>query len=570
MRKVILFALTICMMFMLAVSALADCREPAFTEFEVVCTKDTPYFRENWEKGGAMEKIGSFPAGTTLKVVYEFEEDGVLYGNVEIGYGEDAEWMHVRLSDVTLKDKTYLPKNEEKLSRSHSVRVIEKSGVPMYAGPNKKYDKIMTIPYGTKLTYTYGNDEESFYRAWAYVTCLNKSGWIYVYSGDTKNGLAELPEAGEKAEIWVLEDDVKLYDGISFGNIEENFKEWDQDELEELHEEPARILGTLEKGKKYTYRYSHGGGYGYTWYFVTAGLRSGWVYQAYDVGGIAVSTSLDSQNSYLTYKPLKLKLHEIPNAKSDATTVSVDKNTILNPEFVAYTNDNTYYYETIQGKSGWYSVDDADDACAYKLEEYEISRGYTNKNENEQAAPIYADICQKGKAIGRIPSNSLFTPLYYGSNKTVIDEDNSEYTWFYYVRYNNLTGWVVESDLFSQEEVTNEPEEIDDYDDWATDEEWGNGSLDQEEQEVYYENDDEYEFDETYVDEQHALSPRQIVLICVVGAIVLALTATVTLLLIYRKRNGDKNMGNEIAMSVEEMQETNDTKSDIDEGSGAE
>ena len=36
----------------------------------------------------------------------------------------------------------------------------------LYAGPNTKYSKIATVPYGTKLTYTYGNDAEEYVRTW--------------------------------------------------------------------------------------------------------------------------------------------------------------------------------------------------------------------------------------------------------------------------------------------------------------------------------------------------------------------------------------------------------------------
>ena len=537
MKKLLAFLLAACISLFLAVPAFADGRGPAFTNYDVICTKDTPYYQENWDKDGVMEKKGSFPSGTVLTVEYEYEKDGVLYGNVNIGNDEDWEWAYIRIDDVNLKDDTYLPENAQKLSRPHTVRIIAHGGIPMYAGPNKKYSTIFTIPRGTKLTYLYGNDEETYYRTWAYVTYLNKSGWIYVYAYDADNGLVELPDADEKAEIWAISGDVKMYSGFSFGNIEDEINEdrIDTKRKEELHREPDRVIGTLENGKKYTYQYKHAQDYG-TWYYVTAGLRRGWVYLSEDTSRIAAETTADYRDKFMTYMPLKLKLHEAPNEKASAVTVTVPKDTVLRPDYYAYNDGETYFYITLGETSGWYSAENAWQSSAYKVDATDDGRpDYWDKNYSEKAAPIYSDILKRDKTVGTIPANSRFTQLYSGGHTIEKpDEEETEWFGFCYVEYNGVKGWVLDNDLNApyedEEETTEEEEEYSDYDEWEEDWEEDDWTEDEE-----YEEDDVVEYVEP-VQPRNSLSAVQIVLICVGGAVVLALTAAVTLILIRRKR----------------------------------
>ena len=532
MRKGFSFILALCMALLLSVPAFADGRGPAFTSYDVVCTKDTPYYREDWERDGVMEKEGTFPAGTTLTVEYEYEKDGVLYGDVQVGEGEDMEWMYILLSDVEMKNDIYLPENAQKLSRAHTVRVIAREGISMYTGPNTRYEKLSTIPRGTKLTYSYGNDEDDYYRTWAYVNFLGKSGWIYVYAPDTQNGVAELPAEDVKAEIWVLEDGVQLYSGLSFGNMENELdSDWGEDVIAERHEEPDRVLGTLDKGKTYTYRYSHKQDYG-TWYYVASGLRAGWVFMSDDNSRIAAAATGEDRERYMTYKTFDLKLHEAPRKNADGASVRIPKNTVLQADYVAHRDYEPFYYMTVQGQSGWFSSEEAGKACAYKT--YNTYEGYLEKNRNNQPAAIYSDITAQDKTVGSIPAGGRFTPLYYGDYETQIDEENSEWTFFYYVRCNDVTGWVIEKDLWNpdDEQYEDEPEEeTEDYTEWAEDEtpeetEWVEDAAEEE--------------DDVYTGApvpQSSLSPLQIVLVCVGAAVVLALTAAVTLALIRRKRS---------------------------------
>ena len=541
MKKITALFCAVCMALLLSVPAFADGRGPAFTEYEVVCTKDTTYYEENWD-ADTMEKAGTFPAGTTLTVTYEYEQKDTLYGNVVIHSGEETEWVYIRLSDVQIKNKTYLPKKSEKLPHAYSVQVIGKGGIPMYAGPNQKYDVVKTIPHGAKLTYEYGNDTDEYFCTWVYVTHMGKSGWIYVYPSDTKNGVAQLPADGEKAEVWALKDGVSVYSGISYGNIDEALLvDFDPDYVEGLQEEPDRVIGTLKSGQKYTYRYKHESEFGVCWYYVTVGLRSGWVYGSNDTSALATSVSGDAEDKYLLYKPAKVQLYTSVNSTADPVTVSIARNTPMNPEYMVYA-DGHYYYETIQGKTGWYNYSDISECCVHKVDAEEVSEYYSEKNENTKPAPIYDDILSKDKTIGSIPVGGSFKLLYVGGYETGNeDEDNWEWNDIYYVRCGSVTGWVETADVedpdvdasYDEEEaLTENVSQPQDEEVWEDDEALAEEEMDEAE-------DKEDAFVEDTNDAAPArsgMSAWQIVLVCVCGGAVLALTAAVTLLLIRRKR----------------------------------
>ena len=553
MKKCLSMLLALGMALTLCVTAFADGRGPTFTSYDVVCKKETPYYYENWDdeddvENGVMEKKGTFPAGTKLTVEYEYETDGVLYGDVKKGEGEDAEWVYIRLSDVELQNDVYLPQNDQRLSEPRTVRVIAKGGIPLYAGPNKQYDVVSTIPRGTKLTYEYSNDKDDYYRTWAYVSFFGKEGWINVYTNDTKNGVAQIPDKDDAPEIWALADDVQMYSGMSFGNIEDDIGEgWGEDYIAENREDPDRVVGTLKKGEKLTARYVHGSNFG-EWYYVTSGLRSGWVFVSYNNDKVAASTSKRQENMYIAFRPFKLKLRETPHEKAAGVTVNVSKGDVLNPEYEIETQDGTFYFDTIDGQSGWFSYFDMSNNAAQKWHVYADGMNTEMTNDNDQPAPIYGDIMKKDKTLGKIPAGASFTPLYHGDYETKIDEENSEYTWFYYVDYKGTTGWVIAEDLYAPD--VEEPHE-DERDDSLDDEVWdGDGYWDGEESEEAGYGGLEEDFDDETLEEPETdavqadtayvphsgLSPLQIVLICVGGAAVLALTAVVTLVLIRRKR----------------------------------
>ena len=539
MKKIAALVFALCMTLLLSIPAFADGKGPAFTSYEIVCEKDTPYYRENWENDGAMEKIGVFPAGRTLTVNYEYETDGVLYGQINISKNEEEyEFAFVRLSDVKLKNETYRPKADEKLAYPRSVHVIAKGGVPLYAGPNEKYAIVTQIPRGAELTYAYGNDEEDYFRTWGYVTYHGQNGWINVHVNGKDNGLAELPDESEDPKIWVMEDGVQMYEGYSFGNIEDTLGDYVSDEeRSELHAEPDRVITTLEEGKKYTYRYRKTFRYYGTWYYVTAGLRRGWVFVNSESSDVAVNRSKNSKDGFIAYTKFDLKMREEPSMESAGMTLHITRDTVFDPDFKLYTEDNVYYYGTVQGVSGWYADEEVRENSAYQLSETDFGHGYFNQIYNKKTAPIYNDPVTREKTVGKVPSGKQFDALYYGGyDLNEPDENGYDRKNFYYIRYNGVNGWIMENDVESSgaEGDAAVPETEPESEIELTLPEKTTNFLKQNET-TEAETTEAGEISNGYT-AHNGLSPRQIVFVCIGGAAVLALTAVVTLLLIRRRR----------------------------------
>lgn len=114
----------------------------------------------------------NIPNDTVLEVLYEYEEKGKLYGNVEYNnYSGMIEIKDVELLDEEVNSSNY------KSDETKKIYIFDEEAV-LYKGPSKAYgikDNIK-IPVGTVLTYNIGDS------AWGYVTYNGVKGWIYVYT----------------------------------------------------------------------------------------------------------------------------------------------------------------------------------------------------------------------------------------------------------------------------------------------------------------------------------------------------------------------------------------------------
>ena len=116
----------------------------------------------------------TIPNNTELEVIYEYEKDGKLYGNVE--YGNYSGMIEIK--DVELIDKD-VNLDDYKSEETKKIYVFG-DDVYLYNGPSKAYGikNDIKIPIGTVLTYNVGDE------AWGYVTYNGEKGWIYVYTYD--------------------------------------------------------------------------------------------------------------------------------------------------------------------------------------------------------------------------------------------------------------------------------------------------------------------------------------------------------------------------------------------------
>ena len=114
----------------------------------------------------------NIPVSTVLDVIYEYEQDGKLYGNVE--YNDNTGMIEISKTELLSKEIDF---EKYKSETERKIYVFEK-GTYLYNGPSKAYgivDENIEIPVGTILKYVYGDE------AWAYVEYNNIKGWVYIY-----------------------------------------------------------------------------------------------------------------------------------------------------------------------------------------------------------------------------------------------------------------------------------------------------------------------------------------------------------------------------------------------------
>lgn len=524
------------MLLTLTVPAFADGRGPAFTSYTVVCDRETPYYEEDWDDNDSpvMEKAGTVPAGTKLKVENEYETGGVLYGSVRLSTDEDDyKYFFIRLTDVEFNNDRYSPKQEEKLLRTYSVYVTAKNGITLYAGPNEQYEPIAQIPHGTTLTYEYGNDPDTYFRTWAYVTYRNQNGWIYVYANDMQNGVAEIPGDDEEPMLWVLQGSVPVYSGTSYANIRDKLDEYETEfaSQEELQQKADRIIGKLEAENKYPYLYRHRIGFNAAWYCVRLGLRTGWVFLGSEGGAVAVNTA-NYTDSTMTFKTTPITLWNNPITQSEKTQFNLPKETVLKPTYSLQADDGNYYYLTVQGHTGWCNSAGFFDEKAQNTNAFDFGSDYA-VNRSGKSAPIYSDIMQKDKVLGTIPAGARFTSLYHGDYAVENPDDETfDYYNFDYVRYQGVSGWVDAKDF----EAPDTQEPIAEPETEAQETETTQAQAEETQPETEPETAEETEPADTTAEPIRGLAASQIVLLCVGGAVILTLTAVVTLVLIRRRR----------------------------------
>lgn len=540
MKRIICPFIAVLLLLLTAFPVFADGAGPAFTSYTVRCPKDITLYESDWENE-TMKKINTIPAGTMLDVNHEFETNGVLYGSVQY----DDVYGYIRISDVQLNLNSFRAEQGDVLDKGGQVKVIAKNGVKMYAGPNDKYPLVTTVPKNVVLTYNIGN--ERYDTSWAYVTYRGQSGWIAMYEFDMKDGVVNLPDEKDVNEIWVLEDGVHIYKELKVDNYVSEGESTEYLDLDSDTAEPSRVVGTAKKGEKYTYKFFQRD-YNRTWYYISNGLRSGWILDGIEYANKKAVAHIENDYSdeyYMPMHPFSLKLYDSPKGKK-ATTVNVSAGQKLSPEFEYSVNENDGYYTriylTVNGQSGW-----CDDHALWENVAAKTNSIYNEavkKNTRpteigaEGGTPFYTDDTRTKQA-GVLPQGKKAVVQYEHWDYT--DEGTDESINLYYIEYGGKAGWADEDTFF--QEVYDEDEEFleeETLEEETWEEPW--------QEEIWAEETYDSEADASFETNESApaagMSPTQIVLLCVGGAVVLALTAGVTFLLIRRKRKAGQTNEN--------------------------
>lgn len=290
------------------------------------------------------------------------------------------------------------------------------------------------------------------------------------------------------------------------------------DDTNVLYKGPSKTYGkvepetTLKQGSTIETEY-----YDELWSYVEQDGVKGWVYTytyTYTYGapyedqpGIARFLSPYDQK----IKTLnEMKLYKSPKEKEVVATIPKD----VEPEFIyvyAVEPRNPYYYVSYNGKEGWMKID------AIELEEgsytnalYYPQEKHTYTVDNNDGITMHKDYNSASEVLETISNNTLLNVKY---------ELRGNYIWAWYqVEYNGKTGWVKGEKVKVEinESITSNPEE--------------NPSVSDEEL------DQEENLPITNEQEEEKITTKQMIIICVAGALILSLTAFVTIKLINKKK----------------------------------
>ena len=418
----------------------------------------------------------TIPYDSVLTVTFESNVDGVLFG--QIMYNE-KDYL-IDLSKVEIIKKVIdLSKWEKKPQKMY----VYKDGAYLYNGPSKVYGKVngnVELPVGTTIEFEYSDG------VWAYVEYKGTKGWVYIYSykenGPYKEVSSLLNASNDTGSIFTVSD-VKLetypgseiYTGVTipkFTNV--NFK--------------------------YLYEYESHTNY----YYVEYNGQGGWVYgDAYIIG------SKFENSTVYTLKDTKLY-------GDDKKTVytTIPKHTELKALYEALDTDYSavgYVYVEYKGIKGWVYFEDGtnSDVALNWDNDYYTYKILVN-------AKLYDKI--DGKLINKeIPANTKIEIKY-------CDWANN----WYYVVTKNYQGWINISSEDMEYIYNDDSEQEIIYPEVKPEEEIINPEVRPEEENKTEEKED--------VPELPKVSPKEMAIYCISGAVVLALVAFVTIKLINKKK----------------------------------
>ncbi|MCR5485343.1 MAG: SH3 domain-containing protein [Clostridiales bacterium] len=211
----VLSAMILCALMCMPV--FADMGGPEFIGYEAKTKVETDYFDTEWDDDtneSRYIKVGTIPAHTKLEISNEYDVNGVMYGYFFNAPALNGASGYVRVSDLYVEGReTYPAVKAFKLDRSVRLRVMEPSGIKLYAGPSGSYTEIGTVPKGAEVNVDTLNQNGFDVGSWIYLTYNGMSGWTYCWLYDGKDcQMAELLPEGETGSLWVVRDNAFITD----------------------------------------------------------------------------------------------------------------------------------------------------------------------------------------------------------------------------------------------------------------------------------------------------------------------------------------------------------------------
>lgn len=467
----------------------ADVGMPEIKPYDVVVTKvDGIKLEDSYSKTSV---VIPFDTKITVNMEYYNSEDKKYYGYVEYE-GVSGE---IDLSEVKVANEKVDLKKYDKLDEPRKVYTIH--DIEMYKGPSQLYGKVDggNIPKGSTISYEYYDE------VWALVNYEGKEGWIvrYPYGNLYSNLQSSIANFApkDKNTVMFIDDVNSLYvDPTSEEKI------------------PVRI----PKGAVVEYEYSYDSIKSEYLYIDYDGTK-GWLYISYSMGPYTSAGVVESQCETGMVMSDDVYIYSEVDELSSKTNKKIPKGTELNIKYSYEKGEAAWYYASYEGKEVWIAVGSSyqDDYKESIVNNY--GRVVTYKAKDDVDVYEYPE--KDAKKVSSIKKGTEAKSYYSYTNYELNSRD--EYASWYYVKSDDVSGWV----LISKFEYVSASDECS----------VANTRVTTTEDE---DNEDEDDVEKSGVKK---LTPAQMAIVGVSGAVVLALVVIVVIAIVNKKKKNIKTEG---------------------------
>ena len=281
------------------------------------------------------------------------------------------------------------------------------------------------------------------------------------------------------------------------------------------------------------------------WYMVTANGKTGWISSADD--GVLISY-IDVHPEGTAYLFEEMPVYSEAGKTTDKPVfyVPADAEVLCIKSFEIYdydndndndnvTKDESWYYIDFNGKTGWICDDRlidsyADNRLSADIYDWKEIRYVTWAN-------IHESYSRASGIVGQISEDTAVRKIY--SYSVGMEDGNYDDGFGYeYIEYNGIKGWVDKNSIHDEYGYARILEEREEYS-ALSEEEFDvkfREQINKLNEELTEPETTEPESTETHKPEENTASPKTLIIGCVAGGAVLALTAFVVILLINKKK----------------------------------
>lgn len=526
MKRIIAIVISAVLMLCTCVPAFADMDGPSFANFDVIVTNPLGTYVYSYN----MDEVKGYIIKDTVITIngeYEFEDEE--YYSVEY----NGVYGYIKVADTALTEEVFPPEKGYKLDEKKSSVVIS-DGLYMYKGPSEKFEKIgEEIAVGTVLTYQYMNDE--YNAPWAYVTYKGVSGWAYVYEyGEAFYCATPFEEDTQySGDLYVVLEDVRLTD-IPANPEYEGAEYYKSTGVKYVSKEIP--IGTRLELADYYYKNAKS-----IWVYTEYNGVKGWIEtDTYDNGGMynATATGYKEPSYYYVWQEKGIPVYSVAGDTSSEVICMLEKGTFAKKSYSAWNGeavqiddnpddfvveesmwvDESWFGVEVDGKLGWIFND-----CT------ELDEGYTtldialDKTVNKEVN-LRKETAKDSEVIAVIPAGSDIVRLGQGNECYLVD-------------YDGKIGYISEDSIVEKSWEEYEADNYS-YEDYFAGRKVEETTLPATtvQQTTQAASEAQTEAETTEKAEDNGFTPAQIAIFCGAGAVIIALTAAVTIILINKKK----------------------------------